>query len=381
MMTVTTSDVRKLIEHRGEPCVSVYMSTDPVWPGGPSDRVRLRNLLRDAARRLAVAHPRRAVERLLVPVAERVRASWPPRGRGIALLRSPELDLGFQLPVEVPDLAVVAPTFHTKPLLAYLDRSQHFYVLALAGTTVRLLDGTAERLVDVTAAAIPASLGQEEPDPRRAERVVGAPGGATAGPAMQRRAQDDRDRARRSRLRSRFAAVDDAVGAFLRPAEAPLVLAGVRAERELYRSVSRYPRIVEEGLDGDVARLAAHELHAQAWPIVCAEQAALERDAALHYLAFLRAGQATDVLSEVIAAAGEGRVRLLLHREGAHLWGRMDAGRGTFVLRSSKAETAAGDSDLIDDLCELTLARGGDVMELAPERMPTEVPVAAVLRY
>jgi hypothetical protein len=83
----------------------------------------------------------------------------------------------------------------------------------------------------------------------------------------------------------------------------------------------------------------------------------------------------------VIAAAGDGRVRLLLHREGAHLWGRMDAERGTFVLRAGEEDLEPGDSDLIDDLGELTLVKGGDVVEIAPERMPTDIPVAAILRY
>jgi hypothetical protein len=236
MMNVTTGEVRKLVEHRASPCVSVYMTTDPVWPGGPADKVRLCNLLRDAARRLARAHEPEEIEQLLVPVAERVRERWPPRGRGIALLRSPDVNVSFDLPVEVPDLAVVASTFHTKPLLGQLDR----------------------------------------------DRV---------------------------------------------------------------------------------------------------DKAELEHTAAARWLSFRRAGMATDVLSEVITAAAEGRVRQLLHREGTHLWGRMDLVHGTFVLRAGEEDLEPGDSDLIDDLCELTLVKGGEVVEIAPERMPTEVPVAAVLRY
>lgn len=234
MMALTASGVQKLVEHRTQPCVSVYMSTDPVWPGGPADKVRLRNLLRDASVRLASVHHAGAVEQLMGPIAEKVQRAWPLRGRGIALLRSPDVNVGYELPVEVPDVAVVAPTFHTKPLLSYLDRNRH--------------------------------------------------------------------------------------------AEA-------------------------------------------------------EREAALQWLSFRDAGLATDVLSEVMVAAAEGRVRLLLHCQGTDLWGQMDAARGSFALRASEADLEPGDSDLIDDLCELTLVRGGDVVEVAPERMPTDVPVAAILRY
>jgi hypothetical protein len=114
---------------------------------------------------------------------------------------------------------------------------------------------------------------------------------------------------------------------------------------------------------------------------VRAEQAELESEAAAHYHAFKTVGKATDVLAEIIVAVASGRVRLLLHREGTHLWGRMDPETGAFVLRAGHAETLPGDSDLIDDLCEMTLSRGGHVLEVTPERMPTDVPVAAVLRY
>jgi release factor family 3 len=380
MKTVTTRDVRWLIEHRDEPCVSVYMTTDPVLPGGPAEKVRLKNLLREAARRLGQIHDRRVVEDLLVPVAEKVRASWPPQGRGIALLRSPDVNLGFQLPVEVPDMAVVASTFHTKPLVSYLDRNRHFFVLTLAEKSARLLEGTAEQLVDVTADAIPAEL-RAGGERRHAEPYVGVHGAASPGRTMARRGQDEPDQPRKDRLRRWFIALDAAVVEHLRPTEAPLVLAGVRAHRALYGSVCEYPWLLDGGIDGNVDRLAARELHALAWPVVRRYQTEIESEAAVQYLAALRTGKASDVLTDVIAAAAAGRVRLLLHREGAHLWGRMEPDTGHFVLRENGAEIQPGDSDLIDDLCEMTLVRGGDAVELAPVRMPTDVPIAAILRY
>lgn len=381
MKTVTTRDVRWLIEHREDPCVSVYMTTDPVRPGGPADRVRLRNLLRDAARKLGQVHDRRVVEELLVPVAEKVRASWPPQGRAIALLRSPDVNLGFQLPVEVPEVAVVASTFHTKPLVSYLDRNRHFFVLTLAEKSARLLEGTVEQLVDVTADAIPAELRAEQCLRRRSEPYVGVHGAASPGRTMERRGQDEPKQARKDRLRRWFTALDEAVVEHLRPTEAPLVLAGVRAHRALYGSVSAYPWVLDGGIDGNVDRLAVHELHALAWPLVRRHQTEIESEAAVEYLVAQGAGKASDVLADVIAAVADGRVRVLLHREGAHLWGRMDPNRAHFVLREDGAEIQPGDSDLIDDLCEMALVRGGDAVEVAPERMPTDVPIAAILRY
>jgi hypothetical protein len=371
MKTVTTHDVRQLLEHREQPCVSVYMTTDAARPGGPADRTRLVNLLRHAAQKLEQRHPRREVERLLLPVVEHVHEAWPPRGRGIALLRSPGMNVGFHLPVAVPDVAVVASTFHTKPLLSYIDRNRHYFVLTLSERSVRLLEGTVERLVDVTAEVIPERL-------RAPARRDGAAG---EGRAPERRDQQEAEQARKGRLRQRFLELEEAVIPHVRQTSAPLVLAGVRSHQATFRTLSGYAWILARGLDGNVDRLSEHDLHAQVWPLVRAEQAELEGEAAAHYHAFRAVGKATDVLAEVILAAGSGRVRLLLHREGTHLWGRMDPDTGAFVLRPGQAETLPGDSDLIDDLCELTLVRGGHVLEVAPPRMPTDVAVAALLRY
>ncbi len=160
-------------------------------------------------------------------------------------------------------------------------------------------------------------------------------GVAAPGRTMERRGQDEPEQARKDRLRRWFVALDEAVVEHLRPTEAPLVLAGVRAHRALYGSVSEYPWLLDGGIDGNVDRLAARELHALAWPLVGRHQTEIESEAAVQYLAAEGAGKANDVLTDVIAAAAAGRVRLLLHREGAHLWGRMSRR----PARSSSART------------------------------------------
>lgn len=237
-MTMVTKlskvEVRRLGARRVGPCVSLYMALDAVWPGGPTDRARLAALLRRAARALARELDPVAVDRLLLPLVERVREGWTPSGRGIALFRSPDLQRGYELPIEVPDLAVVAPTFDTRPLQAYL---------------------------------------------------------------------------------------------------------------------------------------------------ACPERIEAERRAVDRYLHLREASQATDAFGEVIEAAAEGRVDVLLRREDAQVWGRIDRERGRFVVRGGRAEVQEGDADLVDELCAMTRARGGEVVRVSPERMPTELPVAAILRY
>jgi hypothetical protein len=61
------------------------------------------------------------------------------------------------------------------------------------------------------------------------------------------------------------------------------------------------------------------------------------------------------------------------------VWGILDRKTGT--IEQHDAQDDARDSDIPDDISECVLLKGGEVLVLAPERMPVASPVAAVLRW
>jgi hypothetical protein len=97
---------------------------------------------------LAPALDRRAVDALLVPIAERAAQEWPD-SRSVAFLRSRETSATFALPVDVPDLAIVSSTFHTKPLVSLHDRGDRFILVAIGEGVARMYEGTPDALVRV----------------------------------------------------------------------------------------------------------------------------------------------------------------------------------------------------------------------------------------
>ena len=70
---------------------------------------------------------------------------------------------------------------------------------------------------------------------------------------------------------------------------------------------------------------------------------------------------------------------LLFLREGHRVWGHVDRVSGAVILKA--AQTSAEDEDVLDGISEETLIRDGEVLVLPEDRMPTEMPVAAILRY
>jgi hypothetical protein len=359
MRRVTIRDLHWLIGRHEPPCVSIYTSVDARWPGGPDDCGRLNVLFEEAARRIAEAHRPCEVNRLLKSMARSLERSWPPRSRSIALLRSPEVNFAFALPFEVPDLVFVSDTFHTKPLLRDADRSRYF-VLRLRQDSAELLEGAPDGLSPVDPSRLPAAL-----------HLALALGALPAREATVRVAGTDDERAR---LRDHFSALGAELWAFLDERGSPLVLAGVSELQGAFRSVTGYPHLLDEGVEEKVPSL--DDLHARTWRIVRRHHAKIEQLAASQFVSASLRGEASDRLHEVAEAAAGGRIGLLLHRQGAHVSGSIDPRSGTCAVAPQPAQ--GGGSDVIDALCDLTLLRGGDVVEVHPSRMPSDSPIAAV---
>ena len=84
-------------------------------------------------------------------------------------------------------------------------------------------------------------------------------------------------------------------------------------------------------------------------------------------------------MDSVAEAAVQGRVRELIVERGAQLWGRLDPTTGA-VERHDKQEDAH-DDDVLDDISEAVILRGGEVYAFDKARMPTKSPIAATLRW
>jgi hypothetical protein len=155
----------------------------------------------------------------------------------------------------------------------------------------------------------------------------------------------------------------------------PLVLAGVRPLQALYRAVSTYPELLEEGIDGNPELMNPDELHRQAWALAGPELRRGAVTAVLRYRGLHGTGRTSSDAPEVRRAATEGRVETLLVAESACTW---DAGTGPSVLRLGSAPQA---EELLESTVVATLGRGGAVAVVPDADLPEPSPIAAILRF
>lgn len=370
MNPLSIEDVRMLAAAHPGPCVTLTLPTHRVPASADQDRILYRDLLLAADRDLQLSTPER--EELLRPLRDLDTPEfWQHQTGGLAVYRAPGLATYFRVPGSLEAKATVGDHFRVKPLLPFLRADFRFLVLALAQNHVALFEGTPSELHPVHVPSMPASM-REALGPEWRLRYLSAHSHGH-GPLVFHGHGAPSEDTKPDVVRF-FREVDKGLWPAVRELDLPLVLAGVDYYHPLYRQVSRYRHVADEGVVGSVERDTPAQLLARARPIV--ERLARARDDEV--LAAFRhgehSGRATTDLEAIGAAAVRGRVRTLLLTEDAALEGHLDPDRGSIVLRP-------GAEDVVEDLTEAVLVRGGDVRVLARERMPEGRGLAALLRW
>jgi hypothetical protein len=377
MQPLTAENIRSLASSHLPPCVSLYLPTH----GGrlAEDRSKLEGLVRRARQLVRERVSRADLDALFAPLEPLLTSpTWAGELEGLAVFLSPGFHARYRLPVAVPELLVVADSFHIRPLLGYVEANQHFFVLLLSQGHVGFLEGNAEGLVAVVPAGLPRSLeealGQEQREPSLTYHF-GARGGRHPiyGGGGKADSSRDEDLARFCR------AVDQALWSVLRDEKAPLILAAPEREAALFRSITRYAHVAHEILGADLGRSTIPEIHRRTWPVVQKLVAERESEVLERYDRSVSGARALDELRAIAKFAIGGRVRDLLLRRDANLWGRLDRETGDVALHGPRADER--EEDVLDDIADAVILRGGEVWSLEEGRMPTRSPVAATLRW
>jgi hypothetical protein len=364
------------------PCLSLYQPTHRRPPGRQGDPIRYRNLVKSLEASLAREYAAREAAPLLEPfrALNEDRDFWNRTHDGMAVLGAPGFFRVFRLQRPVPELAIVAETFHAKPLLRIVQSADRYHVLGVSRQEVKLFEGNRDALDEVGLApdvprTIADALGSELTEPYL---KVSSYGMGAGGPAMHHATGSKSDEIDLDRERF-FRAVDRAILAHhSRPSGLPLIIAALPEHHNLFREVSHNPFLVPAGIDVHPDAVPIDALRERAWSVMLPHY--LERLAAWtgQFGAARARGLAAADVADISAAVVAGRVATLLIEAERHVAGRIDRASG----RIERADLDHPEvNDLLDDLGELAMQHGGDVVVVPAERMPTDTGAAAIYRY
>ena len=364
------------------PCLSLYQPTHRHYPDTQQNPIRFKNLVSVLETSLREKYADKDVRALLEPFHRLAKDStfWMHQRDGLAVLATSSLFRVYRLQRPVPELAVVAESFHTKPLLRILQSADHFYILALDAGQMRLFEGNRDAVDEVDLPeTIPTKItdvtGEREPRPSDVAVTVSA--GASGGVGIyQGGGEKDESQADTERF---FRAVDRAIlEHYSRPSGSPLILAALREHHTTFRRICRNPALIDEGINVHPEGLTVEMLRQRAWHAL--EPSYLGRLAALkeEFGAAQPRDLASDDLVTVAEAAVMGRVATVLIEAEREVPGRIDTATGR-VEFAKRADSEMDDT--LDDLAELVLHAGGRVVVVPAARMPSTTGVAAIYRF
>jgi hypothetical protein len=366
------------------PCLSLYQPTHRDHPDNQQDPIRFKNLVKKLEESLQHQCASDEIESLLEPLLALAEdhSFWNCTFDGLAVLRARNMFRVYRLQRPFQELAVVADSFHTKPLLRILQSADRYQVLALNRHEMKLFEGNRDALDEIPPAkgvprTLTEALGEELTEPRQTVSAYGGRGGGQA-PMHHghggRKAELDLDAERF------FRAVDRAViEHHSKPSGLPLLLAALPEHHHMFHELSHNPYLMAESLGVHPDALASpDEFRQRVWQTI--EPRYLARLAGLveTFGNNKTNGLSDDNLAEVARAAVGGRVATLLIEAGREVPGRVDALTGELDFDDlSHPET----DDVLDDLGALALKMGGEVVVVPTDRMPTETGIAALYRY
>ncbi|HLA11885.1 MAG TPA: hypothetical protein VJ023_14965 [Pyrinomonadaceae bacterium] len=380
---LTIESLAELASVNQPPCLSLYQPTHRRRPENQQDTIRFRNLVKELKTSLREKYPAIDTQLLLKPFEALAHddAFWNHTLEGLAVMGGPTLFRVFRLQRTVAELAVVAESFHTKPLRRFLQSVGRFQILGLSLGRIQLFEGNRDALDEIDpAAGVPQSITEALGDELTAPHLtVASYGGVGQGStAMHHGHGGKKDQVQNDAERF-FRAVDRAVlEHHSRPSGLPLILAALPEHHRLFRQVSHNPFLMAEGLSKNPDALSIDELREHAWQVVEPQYQARLAKLANEFAEAKSNGLGSDDLTQVAQAAAAGRVATLMIEADRQIAGRLDCATGRLEVADLSHPQV---DDLLDDMGELVEKRGGQVLVIPAEQMPGRTGLAATYRY
>ena len=384
MGLLTKELVQELLVADQAPCLSIYMPTHRMHPENLQDIILFKNLVRQLKESLLQKYSAGEVQKHLEPFETLADDNniWNHTFDGLAVFSATGLFKVVGVHKSFEELALVADSFHTKPLRQYLQSLDHFHVLGLTLRDIRLFEGNRHSLTEVdltadTPKTITEALGDELTDKHTTVASYGGSGGESS--PMHHGHGGRKDETEKDAERFFRVVANTIYEQYSKPSGWPLILAALTEHQSLFQKVSKNPLLLTNGIAINPSSVSADKLAKMAWEIMEPEYNLKLESLVARFEQARANGKGSDDYKEVAVAAVEGRVDTLIVEAD-----RIIPVRITNLVTGNTQKKDMIDpkvDDLLDDMGELVMKMGGEVMVLPTGKMPSETGLAAIFRY
>lgn len=378
---IVTNYPDPMLFEQGDTYISLYQPTYRHFPLNKQDSIVFKNLLKELENSLDELADKELKEKLMAPfyALQEDFEFWNNTLDGIAMLASKDRCIIYLLHVPVEPLAVVAHSFHIKPLLGAFQSLENFQMLVLSRDSFSLFEGNQNEMEELV---LP------EDAPRTLQDALGdqlTPGHLTFGSYdgaggtpmfhghVNAQSEMDKDTERYFRVLDKFVHENYSTESHL-----PLVLVALPEHHALFHRISKNPQLLEESIAASAQDLDSSDVKQKAHELIKHFERKKIDELKDKYGSANAEKLATTDLVLAVRSAIEGRVATLLLEENRIQGGKIDRQTGQ-ITKGDVSEPFY--DDVMDDLAQIVLHMGGEVMLLKTEDIPGDTGVAAIFRY
>ena len=345
-----------LLKHQQEICMSVYLKTNRYHPENAVDPIAFKGLVKELEISLKDKCNTLEIKSLLEPFYQLQNDInfWDHTLDSLAIFRTADYFKVFKLQRDVPNVAIVSDSFHIKPLLRIFQTTDRYEVLALSSRGLKLFEGNRDVLDEIP--------------------LIDVIGKNTLSVLEEMIRLDEIENSDRF-----FREIDKSIlETVSRVSGLPLFLVALPKNQSRFRSISRNPFLINEGVNLNADLMSKDELCKIVWKLARPYYDARMEELIEVYGEAQSRELGSDNISNVVKAAVEGKVETLLLEADRIIPG---------FINYKTASYEHGDltnpevDDLLDDIGECLLSKGGNIVMTPSHLMPTDKGIAAIYRY
>lgn len=357
MNPLKLSELSSILNRSESPCVSLYISGGSQGLWSPRTVLRYRQLLKLAEQKLLESVAAEAVDQWLSPL--RYYSSLEAKvgqAETLCIFSSANFSGFYPVQQKIPDLCVVADSFHVTPIADFVNPMRTWFLVKLTKGGLQLYRGRASALESVVSFHIEGHPRTQfaESEHTEVQRFI-------------RFSDEDHEK------------IDDFLAQYIDDEHSryPLILSGTKTDTEAYLKATLHNFDQTVNFSERYRELDTSDLLKSVWPKV-KELFELDKKISLAGLNHAQqTGRTVCGLDAVVSKLSAGHLKTLAVRLGKPEWGSIDWKTGT-VLRQNHSQAHAALDCVYDDLVERAMTQGCKVVLCSEKDLPQDIRVIAV---
>lgn len=330
MKELTVRDLNELNVSSKGPMISLYFSKDEAILGQKSMTERWKELLNKAEFYLLKDYTRSYVNMYMKKLRDvNYISKLEALDKGFIIFHSEEDfagEVGFiRVQSSINDLVVVADSFHIKPLIRIKNNVRGFFIVTMSSRAINVLIENSGHLIKL--------------DSYRNE------------PGVDGEKKNSKDF---------FLNASQELNKLFTAYRLPIILAGVKDHVVHMKNLVNQSMLMDESIIGNVEKMKSVELREKVYEILTPYYDQQELGALGELEIAMSRDQAVTYLEDIAISAVLGKVTKLFVVENRFVWGSMNKHTGEIFI--APRQVNAHDDDVLDDLCQLVLSKGGEVI-------------------